>query len=81
MAQAEVVDASLGMGDGGSTLSAPTVADDAAWRQRHTNGKRELKVADAAIEDATKTEGFRLFNVAVSLAALTCLFGSAAWIA
>ncbi|EJD49911.1 hypothetical protein AURDEDRAFT_112348 [Auricularia subglabra TFB-10046 SS5] len=42
VAQAEVVDAALGLGDGGTTVSAPSEEEVAAWRERV---QRELDTA------------------------------------
>lgn len=78
VAQAEVVDASLGMGNGGSTLSAPTVQEDAAWKDRHADADTPA-VTKPPAEESKKTEGYRVANVAAALVALTALVGSAAW--
>ncbi|KZV99715.1 hypothetical protein EXIGLDRAFT_605368 [Exidia glandulosa HHB12029] len=76
VAQAEVVDAALGLGDGGSTLSAPNVAQDTAWNEHH---EEQEPAAEDEADPELRPEGFRMGSVVVGLAALAGLLGSAVW--
>lgn len=78
MAQAEVVDAALGMGSGGSTLSAPSSHEDASWTERPPVG-RTVPEEDGPEDEVVQVKGFTMSTAIAGLLALAGLAGSTMW--
>ncbi|KZV90899.1 hypothetical protein EXIGLDRAFT_616317 [Exidia glandulosa HHB12029] len=78
VAQAEVVDAALGMGSGGSTLSAPSSSEDASWTERPPVG-RTVPEEDGEEGEVVQVKGFTMSSAIAGLVALAGLAGSTLW--